>query len=109
MQTSEILPEESAVKAKLTKESLAERLERIATNLDHQGNALADRLRKVEGDGINVVSGGIRRAAGTVRRLRTPDLLTARGGLEQSQPLIPIAVGLGAGLIVGLIIRKMVK
>ncbi|MCL4499656.1 MAG: hypothetical protein M1335_05390 [Chloroflexi bacterium] len=101
-------PEANAIKAELMKESWAERLDAVAANIDKTGNEVADKIRGAAGGGIGLVSNGVKQVANAVRNFSVPDVL-AKGSDAQSRALTSIAIGAGAGLFVGLFIRKLVK
>lgn len=101
--------EQGAVKAELMKESLAERLEHTATIVEREGSNLADTLRAVEGEGLSFIAGGIRKAAAGVRGLSVPDVMLRQGNGSAAMSLAPIAIGLGAGLLFGFLVRKVVR
>ncbi|MHB0977376.1 MAG: hypothetical protein ACYC1U_09320 [Candidatus Aquicultorales bacterium] len=109
MEVSESQAEAAAVKAEMMKESLAERLEFLAGNLDKSGAALAERLRDLTGSGAHSLSLGLRSAARMLRRTKVAEMLSPTGDSKEKQAAMTIAAGLGAGLALGLIVRRMVR
>lgn len=109
MQASEGQPEAQAIKAVMMKESLAERLEHMAASVDRTGMEAVDRLHDAAGSGVRVASDGLRRAAEGVREMSIPDFLSGSSKGQGNRTVTLIAAGLGAGLAVGLFVKKMVR
>ncbi len=109
MRPGDALGERSPVRLEIKKETLARNLQNLADELDRRGLEKVDRLRDLEIKGLFFVSSGLRRAAGFLGRSNLPDLILTEERAELGRMLMPIAIGLGAGLLAGTIVRKAVK
>lgn len=109
MQAGDVQPEGSPLRLEIKKETLADKLESMADELERRGVTGADQLRELGIKGVVLFSSGLRRSAKFLRRTNIPDLILTEEKAELGRLLTPIAIGLGAGLITGLILKKAVK